>query len=270
MPAEQTSSIRIRILVPITSVDFRSDALAAAFSGTAYNLSTAFLTAGPVSVESAVDEVLAGPGVVAGALAAEAAGCSAMVIDCMLDPGLDAAREAVAIPVIGCGEYTMRQAAREAGKFSIITVLDRQQRLFADKTRLYGISDKLASVRSIDIPVLDLDLHRQKALTASIEQSARAVKEDGASAIVFGCTGMLGLGAPVAEALAEQGIDVPVYDPLLQAVRHAHDLVMQGASHNKEQFPYPQRKGYRGLSDWPELQALLLPAAGYRQAQEIK
>ena len=47
---------------------------------------------GPASIESAVDEVLAAPGVVDSAIKAEEDGVQAVVIDCMLDPGLDAAR----------------------------------------------------------------------------------------------------------------------------------------------------------------------------------
>jgi allantoin racemase len=65
-----------------------------------------------------VDEVLAAPGVVDAAIKAEADGAEAVVIDCMLDPGLDAAREAVSIPVIGCGEAAMRATG---APFAVVT-----------------------------------------------------------------------------------------------------------------------------------------------------
>lgn len=250
-------AITIRILTPITSSDFRGDTLERAFAGAHFTVSTAFLSAGPVSVESSVDEALAAPGVVAAAVRAEADRCDAMVIDCMLDPALDAAREAVTIPVIGCGEAAMSDAARANAKFAIVTVLSRQARLFFDKARLYRLGDALTSVRSIDMPVLQLGQDRQATLAATVAQAKKAVIEDGAGAIVFGCTGMLGLGAPVAVALREHGIDVPVCDPLPHAVSAAYQQILSGEKHSKTEFPYPERKGYAGMADWPELHELL-------------
>lgn len=253
----ERDAIDIRILTPITSSDFRGSAVEDAFAGSHFCVSAAFLAAGPVSVESAVDEALAAPGVIAAAVRAEADHCDAMVIDCMLDPALDAAREAVAIPIIGCGEACMRDAARRSGRFAIVTVLDRQARMFFDKARLYGLGDTLTSVRSIDTPVLDLGRDRDTTLAATVAQATQAVEDDGAQAIVFGCTGMLGLGAPVAQALRGAGIDVPVYDPLPHAVSDAYRQILAGETHDKADFPYPERKGYTGMSDWPELRALL-------------
>ena len=99
MNTQDTSSlIRICIITPIISKGFRDDAPLRAAVPEGCTISQRFLDRGPASVELAVDEVLAGPGVVDAALAAEAEGAQALVIDCMLDPGLDAAREAVGIP----------------------------------------------------------------------------------------------------------------------------------------------------------------------------
>lgn len=250
-------AIAIRVLTPITSTSFGGDALQRAFADAHFAVSRRFLDAGPVSVESAVDEILAGPGVVAGAVRAEADQCDAMVIDCMLDPALDAAREAVAIPVVGCGQAAMVDAAERAGRFAIVTVLDRQERLFRDKARLYALAGALASVRSIDIPVLALDRDPEATLEATVAEATKAVTEDGARAIVFGCTGMLGLGEPVAAALRAGGIEVPVYDPLPHAVTSAYQQILAGRRHSKVDFPYPERKGYVGLADWPDLDDLL-------------
>ncbi len=254
-----TRPIQIAVLVPITSTGFRGDALSEAFAGRPFTVTSYFLQSGPVSVESAVDEILAGPGMIAAAIKAEAAGAEALVIDCMLDPALDALRETVSIPVLGCGEVSMTQVAEQAGDFSIVTVLDRQDRLFRDKARLYGYEDRLKSVRSIDIPVLELTHDTATTLAATLEQSCLAVETNGAKAIVFGCTGMMGLGAGVKSGLMDAGHDVPVIDPLPFTVTRACERVQSGASHSKDNYPYPERKGFQGLSDWPELHALLDP-----------
>jgi len=215
------------------------------------------LEAGPVSIESAIDEVLSGPGVICTAVAAQDNGFDAIVIDCMLDPALDAVREAVSIPVIAPGETTMSLAVERGESFSIVTVLDRQQRLFQLKARQYGLESALRSVRSIDVPVLALDADSSVTLTRTIDESCKAIEEDGAQSIIFGCTGMLGLGQPVEAALKRAGHRVTVQDPLLVAVRVAENAVRTHSTHSKSDHPYPQRKGYKGMHEWPGLKRLL-------------
>ena len=247
----------VHIIVPITSESFRGNALLEAFAGAACEVSSAFLKSGPVSVESSIDEALAGPGLIAAAIEAEAGAADAIVIDCMLDPALDALREAVAIPVVGSGEANMLAAALNGRRFSIVTVLDRQERLFRQKARLHGLQDSLLSVRSIAVPVLELNKDVQTTLARTLAESMIAITDDGAEAIVFGCTGMLGLGEPVRMGLADAGLEVPVFDPLPYAVEVAAQFVRDGQSHSKVEYPYPERKGFAGLSDWPALATLL-------------
>ncbi|MGH8829929.1 MAG: aspartate/glutamate racemase family protein, partial [Polaromonas sp.] len=65
---------------------------------------------GPASIESATDEALALPGLLAQIRAGEAAGVDAHVIACFGDPGLRAAREVASAPVIGIAEAAMQLA----------------------------------------------------------------------------------------------------------------------------------------------------------------
>ena len=211
---------KVRIITPITSKGFRDDTPLKAAVPDTCEVTSMFLEYGPASVESAVDEVLAGPGVIDAALRAEQEGMEALVIDCMLDPALDAAREAVRIPVIGCGEASMRAAAA-TGRFSIVTVLQRQQRAFRELSARYGIEPALRSVRGIGVSVLALEDNVEASIAATIREARSAVDKDGANAIVFGCTGMLGFGEPVAKALGS-AVEA-VIDPLPFAVAQAHD-----------------------------------------------
>jgi allantoin racemase len=216
-------------------------------------ISSVFLERGPGSVESAVDEVLAAPGVVDAALRAEREGVDAVVIDCMLDPGLDAAREAVSIPVIGCGEASMSSAAK-ARAFSVITVLDRQARAFRELARRYGLADHLRSVRGIGVPVLALESARESSIAATIAEAKAAVQEDGAAAIVFGCTGMLGFAQAVADAL--DGV-APVIDPLPHSTLAAHETVLVREQTDKDVYPSPEPKCVTGFSGWRALDAMM-------------
>lgn len=245
---------KIRIITPIISADFRDDAPLRAAVPEGCEVTSMFLEYGPASVESAVDEVLAGPGVIDAALRAEQEGMEALVIDCMLDPALDAAREAVCIPVIGCGEAAMRAAAATGG-FSVVTVLQRQERAFRDLSARYGIETALRSVRGIGVSVLALDEDPEASIAATIREARRAIGEDGARAIVFGCTGMLGFGAPVAEALGS--VAEMVIDPLPFAVARAHQAVLDGVTTDKQIFPAPEAKDARGFEGWPALRDMM-------------
>ena len=241
---------KVRIITPIISAGFRDDTPLLSRVPEGCELSSVFLDKGPASVESAIDEVLAAPGVVDAVLTAEAEGVKAVVIDCMLDPGLDAAREAVGIPVIGCGEAGLKAAA-EFGEFSVVTVLDRQARAFRELAALHGLADKLVSVRGIGVTVLDLERDRAGSVAATIRECRRAAREDGARAIVFGCTGMLGFAGAVADALGNQ-ID-RVVDPLPHAVSLAHNAAAAGEKTDKSLYPRPDKKDFRGFSAWAAL-----------------
>ncbi len=240
----------IRVITPIVSVGFRDDTPLENAVPAGCELTSTFLQNGPASVESAIDEVLAAPGVVDAALTAEVDGIDAVVIDCMLDPGLDAAREAVAIPVIGCGEAGLKAAA-EAGPFSIVTVLDRQARAFRELATGHGLGDRLMSVRGIGVSVLGLEQDRAGSIAATIRECRRAVEEDGARAVVFGCTGMLGFADPVRDALG--GRIGQVIDPLPHAVARAHQAVLAGVKTDKALYPYPDPKPARGFAAWAAL-----------------
>lgn len=102
-----------------------------------------------------------------------------------------------------------------------------------------GLGERLASVRAVNIPVLEL-VDTERAVRALVEQSAKAVREDGAHVIVFGCTSMIGLAGDVERGLEEQDItDVPVIDPATLAVKIAEALVDMGLVHSKRSYPVP-------------------------------
>lgn len=204
---------------------------------------------GPSSVEGSFDEGLAGPGVVAACIAAENAGVNAVMIDCMGDPGLDAAREAVTIPVLGPGETTMHVAATLGHKFSVVTILDRVRPLLERNARAYGVHDKLASVRAVGIPVLEIEKSQDKLLEALTAESIKAVTEDHAEVIVLGCTGFMGVGDVLQAALKDAGLPVPVLNPIQTTVSYAIMLARLGLRHSKVAWPSPDlEKGIKGYA----------------------
>ena len=241
----------VHVITPIVTKGFRQHALPAPDG---CNITVTQISQGPSSIESAVDEVLAAPGVIDSAVKAQAEGADAIIIDCMLDPGLDATRESVSIPVIGCGEAAMRAAG---DSFAVITVLQRQERAFADLAAKYGLSDMLNETLGIGVPVLYLKTDREAAIAATVERSKQVVTR-GATAIVFGCTGMLGFAKEVSIQLD----GIKVIDPLPNAIIVAHEFVQNNQKTDKVIYPYPDRKPIVGFEKWCSLNAMMQEKKG--------
>jgi allantoin racemase len=243
------SVMKIQIVVPITTKEFRGmvEDEFRAVAGPGVEINVAFIERGPASIESRYEEMLAVPDTVAKIQQAEREGAKAVIIDCMGDPGLGAAREAVSIPVIGPAQAAMHLAALLGHKFSVVTVLERLFPLIEDECRLYGLIEKLASCRAVSVPVLELEKDRQRLVDLLVEESVKAVKDDGAHVIVFGCTGMAGCAGDVQQGLAKRGYaDVPVVDPTLAALKLAQSLVELGLSHSKRTYGFPPKKEITG------------------------
>jgi allantoin racemase len=247
---------RIRIVVPVTTESFaansrRQYSLAARRDT---DLSVVHLDRGPASIESVYELALAAPDTIAKIVEAERDGVNAVVCDCMGDTGVEGARELVSIPVIGPGETSMHMAAMLGHQFSVVHPLDRMSPLFDHHAVRTGVTGQLASIRTVDIPVLEL-ADRPRLLKALVDQSARAVREDGAHLIIFGCTGMVGLAQQVEDGLRENGIgDVPVLDPAIVALKVAEALADMGLSHSSRTYPVPPEKEIVGY-ELPRRQA---------------
>jgi allantoin racemase len=104
---------------------------------------------------------------------------------------------------------------------------------------------KLASVRAVDIPVLELE-DRAKTSEALVKQSIKAIEADNAHVIVMGCTGMAGLAKEVKDRLAKQGYNIPVLDPAFVALKMVEILVDMEASQSRLAYPRPPEKERTG------------------------
>ncbi|MGH6640304.1 MAG: aspartate/glutamate racemase family protein [Polaromonas sp.] len=199
---------------------------------------------GPASIESATDEALALPGLLARIRAGEAAGVDAHVIACFGDPGLRAARELAAAPVIGIAEAAMQLACLVAASFSVVTTLARTvptaQRLLED----YGMTTRCRRVRATGIAVLELEGQTTDLLRRKIGDECRlALAEDGVGAIVLGCAGMADLCTELTQALG-----VPVIDGVTAAVKLAEALVaLRIRTSKRGDYALPSVKPYVGV-----------------------
>ena len=241
--------IDIRVVSPITTKGFRKDSDLLPLGGEIFKVSASQIEIGPASIESEFDEAMCQPDTILKIIDAEKEGCDGVVIDCMGDPGLQAARECVTIPVIGPCETAMHYASMLGHKFSVLTVLERTAPLIENLSLLYGVASKVASVTPVNIPVLELEKDLDYTLNRMTEVSINTIKNDHASVIIFGCTGMLGCADALKSRLMEKGYDVPVIDPIPLAVNTAYVCVKLKLSQSKHSYPLPPEKGMVGFDD---------------------
>ena len=239
--------MHIRVVTPITTTGFTEAADFEPHARPDTRVTQTEIDHGPASIESSFDEALALPDTIAKIVAAERDGADAVVIDCMGDPAVDAGREATDMLVLGPAQSAMHLATLLGHRFSIVTVLEAVVPLLEDLAGKYGLAGKLCSVRSVDIPVLELGDHH-RLVRALADESVRAVEEDGAHVIVFGCTGMRGCAAGLQATLAERGYPgIPVIDPVVAAFKLAEALVDLGLKPSKRTYPTPRQKPLPGF-----------------------
>jgi allantoin racemase len=240
--------MHIRIITPIVTRDFRTPDDLAELARPGLDLSHTFVDLGPASIESAFEESLAAPGVIAKLIEAERGGAEAVVIDCLGDIGMHVGRELTRIPIVGAGEASMHVAAMLGHRFSILTTLKRVFHLNENQAKIYGVFDKLASLRAVDLSVLELETDEATLTQKMVEQGVKAIEEDGAHVLLFGCTGMYRVARGVAAGMRLRGYDVPVVEPLSTAVHFAQMLVNLQLPFSKITYPYPPPKVVEGYA----------------------
>lgn len=192
------------------------------------------LEEGTRTIESAYDLTMNAPGVVRRCVAAERAGADAAIIACFGDPGLEGARSATALPVVGEGEAALHMASLIGKRCGIVTVGDETIPLMRQTAQQCGLQHKLVSVRSIRCGVMDFDLDRAGDV---VEAARMAVLFDNADVIVLGCTGVgTGLVAAVKSGLEKLRLEVPLIDPSVAALALAEAQVRYGFMPSRRAF----------------------------------
>jgi allantoin racemase len=193
---------------------------------------------GPAAIESAYDAGLVVPELIRLAPLAEKRGVAAIIIGCYSDPGLDALRELLTIPVIGPGAAALHLAAQLGTRIGVLTPSGRGYGRFAARMRLLGLAPLLAAVRGIGLTVVDLATQKPGAIDKAAHAARAAVDEDGADVLVLGCMSMAFLPG-VSEMLAEQ-TGVPVVNPVIAALKTAEAVTCMKLAHSKTAWPQPK------------------------------
>lgn len=204
-----------------------------------------WLDQGPSSIECRVDDYLAVPHILEKVRIAAEQGVDGILINCFMDPGLEAARELVQVPVAGPAQAAMTMAVTLGQRFSVILPAESGVPIVRDEAVRYGVERALAAVRSVEMPVAELS--DQDRLVAELAcQAERAVQEDDAHVIILGCTGMSYVSECFRSELAERGLRVPVIDPTLAGIGWLVAVGVLRVSHSARAYSLPSWRTISG------------------------
>ncbi|MDI3546884.1 MAG: allantoin racemase [Halanaerobiales bacterium] len=193
---------------------------------------------GPASIESMFEEYLSIQGTAEEVQKAEKEGYDAVIIGCFGDPGLDGLREITDMLVVGPAGVSMSMAVTLGHKFSVVTVTDTILAALEKLAWETGVYQKLASVRAIDIPVIELNKDHSRGVERMIEIGKKAVKEDRADVLVLGCMSMGFLD--VAQKMMDE-LGVPVINPSQASLKLAEALISCNLSHSPLAYQIPPK-----------------------------
>jgi allantoin racemase len=156
-------------------------------------------------------------------LAEHAPACDAVLIGMSLDTGLWAARELVAVPVLGMTEAACLVACTLAPRFGMVVLGTRGLAPYREVVESYGLASRLAGLRALPATPQDL-LREPAAVHGPIAAAARdLVEQDGAEAVVL--VGAVMAGLP---PLLQPQVPVPLVEGITAGVALAEALARLG------------------------------------------
>lgn len=212
----------MRILVVNSNTsDSVTDRIGAAARAVAAKTTTIEAVSAPFGlplIVSRADWLAAGPATLA-ALARRRGSYDAAVIACFGDPGLDAAKELLDVPVIGISEAAFHAACLLGRRFGVVSFTAALKPMFEDCLAHHGLGARCAGFRmgpafSGDPGTVAED--RAGLLGALIRES---VEQDGAEVVILAGGPLAGV-APV----LQPGAPVPLVDGTQAAVKLAEAM----------------------------------------------
>jgi allantoin racemase len=191
---------------------------------------------GPGSTDSRYEELLAGPHIIYTARKLASMGVCAMIVSCFSDPAVGALRELFDFPIIGPGEASFLTATLLGDRFSVVTILENGKSMIQEEVRKLGLSERLASVRAINMTPIEIESDQLHAEAAVRKEAEAAVRDDGASVLVVGCMSpdMVSIGDELSVSLG-----IPVVNPIRTAVNLAESLAKQKQRTSRVTYPTP-------------------------------
>jgi allantoin racemase len=163
--------------------------------------------------ESALGSAMAVPGMLETILRCQK-DYDAIVVGCFGDPGLDAAREVAAIPVIGPGVASLGLARLVARRFGVVTMEEANARGLRDMIARCELGSNCVGVEAVDVPIAEI-AERADVVAEDLARLGQRLAYAGAEAIVLGCLSFAFHPRAVRHI---RSLGIAVIDPLRAAV----------------------------------------------------
>lgn len=181
------------------------------------NVECVTLTSGPFGIESQADsDSVIMPML---ELMKSREDASAFVIACYSDPGIDAAKASVSVPVFGIQEAGTATALCRADLFGVIAIGEPSILRHRKYMRRMGVLDRLAGERALNMSVDETA--RGENTFARLTAVGQELINDGAQCLILGCAGMAKHREPL-----EKNLGIPVIDPTQAATAMAYGALL--------------------------------------------
>ena len=180
---------------------------------------------GPQVLSNMAELFLSAEAVLPEVLKAPEEGYSAVIVDCTCDQLYPEILEKLSIPLVPALHASLHLAAMLCGRFSIITPMPGQGKVYPRLVDLYGFSEKLVSVQERVVDFISGAVGEEELISILLDEAQIALQE-GARGIVLGCTAL------TLERRLQEKLGVPVLAPGNVAVKTAEMLVKLGLRYN--------------------------------------
>jgi allantoin racemase len=178
---------------------------------------------------------LVAPLVVRAAVEAERDGCHAVVPYGTLDLGVEEARHAIDIPILGPGRTGTNVAATVSDRFAVLCYDKPHVVMFKKLVREWDVERHVTSIREVGVAITEMAADPDHLRRQFLATARSAIDSDGAELIVpLGMT-MVPVHLKAADLTAELG--VPVLDPLALTLRVAEGLASSGYVNSRVAYP---------------------------------
>ncbi len=176
---------------------------------------------GPQGISNMAELFLSSDAVLPEVLKAPEEGYSAVIVDCTCDQLYPEIVKRLSIPLVPTLHASLHLAAMLGNRFSIITPMPGQGKIYPRLVELYGFSRKLVSVQERVVDFFSGKVEDEELISIFVEEGQVALQK-GAQCIVLGCTGL------TLDRRLQERLGVPVLAPGDVAVKTAEMFVKLG------------------------------------------
>lgn len=186
------------------------------------------------SIESEVHIAFNNPEIILNAIKAENDGYDGIFVNCFADPGVQAIRELINIPVFGGFIPAVLTAISLSEKICVIASDENGVNLLSRRLITYELNDKVGVVKNVGLGVLELN-NKDVLIKRLIDICIEVIENSHINVFVLGCTGMSYIAKELKLNLANKGYNATIVEPLATGVKYLEHLIELGFTNS---LPY--------------------------------